>query len=417
MIRMEPNVVLKYFDPVDAFVKIRHFTADETSQLLRTARITDRRSYVGLVVNACVLGLTDRHHEYIEDLYQICIEVNPPLEIHRVTIEAAEPSSQIHLLDQAPSPRDFQQLHDMESALRRLVVGQETAITSVSRAVKKAMTGLRDPARPIATFFFVGQTGVGKTELAKALTLYLFQDPARMLRVDGSEYALPHEYAKLIGAPPGYIGHDQRGILAEAARMEGPITVLFDEIEKTDPKVHNLMLQVMDEGFLTDNKGARVNFGNTILIFTSNVGTEEAEALKHRIGFGSGSGPDRSDLIDEFSRALKANFRPEFVNRLTDVVFFNPIGLKECERIAEIFLEKVREHAAGVPLRLQFDKPVPRWLAERSFKPEYGARELRRTVEREVEGALSDLLIEGRVSRGDSVIVKVTRDRLHFQRN
>ncbi|HLY08480.1 MAG TPA: AAA family ATPase, partial [Planctomycetota bacterium] len=208
MIRMEPNVVLKYFDPVDAFVKIRHFTADETSQLLRTARITDRRSYVGLVVNACVLALTERHHEYIEDLYQLCIEVNPPLEIHRVTIEAADPLSQIHLLDQTPPPRDFQQLHDMEAALRRLVVGQETAINSVSRAVKKAMTGLRDPARPIATFFFVGQTGVGKTELAKALTLYLFQDPARMLRVDGSEYALPHEYAKLIGAPPGYIGHD-----------------------------------------------------------------------------------------------------------------------------------------------------------------------------------------------------------------
>jgi ATP-dependent Clp protease ATP-binding subunit ClpC len=416
MIRMEPNVVLKYFDPVDAFVKIRHFTADETTQLLRTARITDRRSYVGLIVNACVLGLTERHHEHVEDLYQLCIEVNPPLEIHRVAIEAAEPASEIHLLDQSPAPRDFQQLQDMEDALRRLVVGQEPAITSVSRAVKKAMTGLRDPARPIATFFFVGQTGVGKTERAKALTMYLFRDAGRMLRVDGSEYALPHEYAKLIGAPPGYIGHDQRGILAEAGRMEGPITVLFDEIEKTDPKVHNLMLQVMDEGFLTDNKGARVNFGNTILIFTSNVGSEEAEALRHRIGFG-GHSPDRGELIDEFSRALKASFRPEFVNRLTDVVFFNPIGLKECERIAELFLDKVREHAAGVPLRLQFDKPVPRWLAEKSFKPEYGARELRRTVEREVEGALSDLLIEGRVARGDSVTVKVSRDRLHFQRN
>jgi ATP-dependent Clp protease ATP-binding subunit ClpC len=416
MIRMEPNVVLKYFDPVDAFVKIRHFTADEVAQLLRTSRITDRRSYVGLVVNACVLGLTDRHLEHTEELYQLCVEVNPPLEIHRVAIEAAEPSSQIHLLDQAPSPRDFRHLHDMEAALRRRVVGQEPAISSVSRAVKKAMTGLRDPSRPIATFFFVGQTGVGKTELAKALTVYLFQDPSRMLRVDGSEYALPHEYAKLIGAPPGYIGHDQRGVLAEAGRTDGPITVLFDEIEKSDPKVHNLLLQVMDEGFITDNKGARINFGNAILIFTSNVGTEEAEALRHRIGFGDHA-PERAEVVEEFSRALKSNFRPEFVNRLTDVVFFNPIGLPECERIAEIFLEKVREHAAGVPLRLQFDKPVPRWLAEKSFRPEYGARELRRTVETEVEGALSDLLIDGRVSMGDSVTVKVSRDRLHFQRN
>jgi ATP-dependent Clp protease ATP-binding subunit ClpC len=416
MIRMEPNVVLKYFDPVDAFVKIRHFTADEVSHLLKTARITDRRSYVGLVVNACVLGLTEKHHEHTEDLYQLCIEVNPPLEIHRVAIEAVEPSSQIHLLDQSPTPRDFKKLHDMEAALGRSVVGQEKAIACVSRAVKKAMTGLRDPARPIAAFFFVGQTGVGKTELAKALTGYLFQDASRMLRVDCSEYALPHEYAKLIGAPPGYIGHEQRGILSEAARMEGPITVLFDEIEKSDPKVHNLLLQVMDEGFLTDNKGARLSFGNAILIFTSNVGTEETEALKHRIGFGHDH-VNRAEVIEEFSRALKANFRPEFVNRLTDVVFFNPIGLRECERIAELFLEKVREHAAGVPLRLNYEKPVPRWLAEKSFHPEYGARELRRTVEMEVEGALSDLLIEGRVSRGDSVTVKVSRDRLQFQRN
>src|SRR6185295_10031640 len=156
MIRMEPNVVLKYFDPVDAFVKIRHFTADEVSQLLKTARITDRRSYVGIVVNACVLGLTEKHFEYAEDLYQLCIEVNPPLEIHRVTIEAAEPPSQIHLLDTTPPRPDYRKLHDMESELGRRVVGQDGAIASVSRAVKKAMTGLRDPARPIATFFFVG---------------------------------------------------------------------------------------------------------------------------------------------------------------------------------------------------------------------------------------------------------------------
>ena len=416
MIRMEPNVVLKYFDPVDAFVKIRHFTADEVSHLLKTARITDKRSYVGLVVNACVLGLTEKHLEHTDELYQLCIEVNPPLEIHRVAIDAVEPSSQIHLLDQAPAPPDYRRLHDMESELGRRVVGQDGAIASFSRAVKKAMTGLRDPARPIATFFFVGQTGVGKTELAKALTLYLFQDPSRMVRVDGSEYALPHEYAKLIGAPPGYIGHDQRGVLSEVGRAEGPLTVLFDEIEKSDPKVHNLLLQVMDEGFLTDNKGARLSFGNAILIFTSNVGTEEAEALKNRIGFAHGAA-DRAELLDEFSRALKASFRPEFVNRLTEVVFFNPIGLPECERIAELLLEKVREHAAGVPLQLRYEKPVPRWLAEKSFRPEYGARELRRTVETEVEGALSDLLIEGHVTQGDSVTVKVIRDRLQFQRN
>jgi ATP-dependent Clp protease ATP-binding subunit ClpC len=418
MIHMEPSVVLKYFDPLDVFVKVRRFTADEISRLLASPRISDRRGYVGLVLNACVLNLTPRHLEHEEALYSLCVDVNPSLDIRKVTLSAAEEPSSIHLLDKPsdPAPRDYRRLRDLESELSRRVVGQEAAISSVSRAVRKAMTGLRDPARPIATFFFVGQTGVGKTELAKALTLCLFGDVARMVRVDGSEYALPHEYAKLIGAPPGYIGHDHPGVLSEVGRRPGPITILFDEIEKSDPKVHNLLLQVMDEGFLADNKGERLSFGNTVLIFTSNVGTEEAEQLRHRIGFRKPEA-GRSELLEEFARALKANFRPEFVNRLTDVVFFNPIGLDECERIAEIFLEEARRHAATVPITVRFEKSVPRFLAEKSFKPEYGARELRRTVETEVEGALSDLLVDGRLQEGDRVTVKVSRDRLLFHRN
>jgi ATP-dependent Clp protease ATP-binding subunit ClpC len=418
MIHMEPNVVLKYFDPLDTFVKIRHFTPDEVAALLKTARLTDRRSYVGLIVNACVLNLTPRLLEHEEALYDLCVDVNPSLEIHKVAIAAVEGPSHIHLLEQAPAlpARDYRQLRDMEEALRRRVVGQDAAVATVSRAVRKAMTGLRDPSRPIATFFFVGQTGVGKTELAKALTVYLFRDASRMVRVDGSEYALPHEYAKLIGAPPGYIGHDQGGLLSEAARQPGPFTLLFDEIEKTDPKVHNLLLQIMDEGFVTDNKGSRIPFGDAIIVLTSNVGAEEAESLRHRIGFG----PPRADgaaLAEEFLRAVKASFRPEFLNRLTEVVLFNPIGLPECERIAEIFLAEVQKHAACVPLTVRFEREVPRFLAEKSYRPEYGAREVRRTVEREVEGALSDMLISGSLSEGDSVTVRVRRDRLHFHRN
>jgi ATP-dependent Clp protease ATP-binding subunit ClpC len=176
------------------------------------------------------------------------------------------------------------------------------------------------------------------------------------------------------------------------------------------------MLQAMDEGFVTDNHGSRVSFSEAILIFTSNVGSEEAEALRHRIGFGKGA-PGAGEFAAEFERAVKAGFRPEFVNRITETVFFNPIGLDECERIARIFLEEVRQHAERVPLTLRFEEPVPRFLAEKSFKPEYGARELRRTVERDVEGALSDLLVEGRLAEGDAVTVRVSRDRLRFHRN
>jgi len=418
MMHMEPNVVLKFFDPLDAFVRIRHFTADEIARLLRTARLTDRRSYIGLVINACVLHLTPQLLEHEEGLYRLCAEVNPSLEIHKVTITAAEEPSPIHLLERRrdDAPRDYRRLGDMETALARRVVGQEAAISSVSRAIKKAMTGLRDPARPIATFFFVGQTGVGKTELAKALTLYLFEDSSRMVRIDGSEYALPHEYAKLIGAPPGYIGHDQGGLLSDAARQGGPFTLLFDEIEKTDPKVHNLLLQVMDEGFVTDNHGARVSFGNAVVILTSNVGAEEAEALRHQIGFGKPAADSRA-AAEEFFKAVKAGFRPEFVNRLTNVVFFNPIGLGECEQIARILLGEVQKHASNVPLTVRFERRVPRYLAEKSFRPEYGAREIRRTVESEIEGRLSEMLIAGALAEGDSVTVKVSRGALQFHRN
>jgi ATP-dependent Clp protease ATP-binding subunit ClpA len=413
---MEPNVVLKYFEPLDSFVKIRVFTIEETGHLLRTARITDRRSYVGLVLNACVLELGPRLMEHERALYDLCVEVNPSLDIRKIAIAAPAEPSPIHLLEQAPEKRDYRRLQDMEDALARRIVGQDGAIAAVSRAVKKAMTGLRDPARPIATFFFVGQTGVGKTELAKALTVYLFQDPARMLRVDCSEYALPHEYAKLIGAPPGYIGHDQAGVLADLAQGGGPRTVLFDEVEKSDAKVHNLLLQAMDEGFVTDNKGRRIPFGEAIVILTSNVGAEEAEALRHRIGFGSPQ-VDREALLEEFLGAVKANFRPEFVNRVSEVVFFKPIGLDECERIAEIFLAEIQRHAAGVPITLRYAKEVPRFLAEKGFNSDYGARELRRVVEREVEGTLSEMLIEGAVREGDTVLLKVSDDRLHFLRN
>ncbi len=414
---MEPNVVLKYFDPLDVFVKIRRFSAEEISHLLRTAPITDRRSYVGLVVNACVPGLAPRFLGHEEALYPLCVDVNPSLDIHRVTIEASGEPSPIHLLDRPSAARpDYRRLGGMESELSRHVVGQEAAISAVSRAVKKAMTGLRDPRRPIATFFFVGQTGVGKTELAKALTLYLCQDPSRMVRVDGSEYALPHEYAKLIGAPPGYVGHDQRGLLAEASRFDGPFTLLCDEIEKSDPKVRDLMLQAMDEGFVTDNKGARISFGEAVIIFTSNVGAEEAGQLRNRIGFAR-SEPGRAERMDELLRAIKAGFRPEFVNRVSEIVFFNPIGLDECERIARRFLDEVRRHAEAVPLTVRYDDRVPRYLAEKSYRPEHGAREVRRTVEAEVEGALSDLLVEGRISQGDSVTVRISRGRLDFHRN
>ncbi|MBI2899697.1 MAG: ATP-dependent Clp protease ATP-binding subunit [Planctomycetes bacterium] len=436
MFRMESNVVRKYFEPIDGFVKIRVFTPEETARLLSTSRITDKRSYVGLVLNACLLHYHDQILPRLsqcgaiadrltleEGLYSLVVEANPPLDIRHVTIpDVDEEVGELHLLDRPrlPGPRpEFASLHDLEAELSRRIIGQEEAVASVARAVRKNLTGLRDPAKPVATFLFVGRTGVGKTELAKALTLHLFRDPARMLRIDCSEFALPHEYAKLIGAPPGYVGHDQPGVLAEAARHNGEAVVLFDEVEKSDPKVHDLMLQMMDEGFVTDNKGSRIRFDNALIILTSNAGAREVEEVRNRMGFDSArrKGLDRQTVFDETLRALREHFRPEFLNRVTEVVLFNSIGLRECELIARRFLEDVQRHAASVPLTVHYTSQVPRFLAEKGFNPECGAREVKRTVEREVEGPLSDLLIDGRIHQGDVVEIRVHHNRLSFHRN
>lgn len=426
MIRMEPNAVRRFFAPIDDFVTLRVFTASEIEGLLRNAKIGSKREYIGLVLNAVVVRYGelvarrgfDPSHE--EALLRLCAEVNPALDLAKVVLPVAEPGS-IHLLEAGsaalPSP-SFDTLRHLEDELARRVVGQPEAIASVSRAVKKSMTGLRDERRPVAVFLFVGQTGVGKTELAKALTLTLYRDPSRLIRIDCSEFALPHEYAKLIGAPPGYIGHDQGGVLTEAMRQSSRGVVLFDEIEKSDPKVHDLLLQITDEGFLTDSKGRRADFHETILVLTSNVGAAELDEWKRRIGFDSGRRvPTRAVVADETMGALREKFKPEFINRLSEVVVFNPIGLDECEQIARTLLDEVRRHAQAVPLTLAWSPTVPRYLAERGFNPDYGAREIRRTVEREVEGPLSDLLVDGKLNVGDRVTVKVRGDKLRFGRN
>src|SRR5436190_1247133 len=249
MIRMEPNVVLKFSELLDEFVKIRCFTAAEIAELLRSARIPNKLAYRNLVINACVVDIgaaykraADRNEAGCntnDELYGLCIEVNEALDIAKVTLPAAaEPKSGLHLL-KAPEPEPAQAMGKVANLAERLgerVIGQEDAVKAVAQVVRRAAAGMRDATRPMGSFFFIGQTGVGKTELAKALTDLVFDDRSRMVRVDCSEYGLPHEYAKLIGAPPGYIGHSEGGYLTEEMKKKGRAVVLFDEIEKADPK-------------------------------------------------------------------------------------------------------------------------------------------------------------------------------------
>ncbi len=431
MIRMEPNVVLRYSALLDEFIKIRSFAAAEIAELLHFARVPDRNAYRGLVVNACVIGYLahaeDAAHRVPagrraldDEFYRLCVEVNPSLDIAHVTLPAApEAKSGLHLL-KAPEPEPAQAIEKvakLEERLAERVIGQRDAVHSVAQVVRRAAAGLRDTSRPMGTFFFIGQTGVGKTELAKALTDVVFEDRARMVRIDCSEYGLPHEYAKLIGAPPGYIGHSEGGYLTEEMKKKGRAVVLFDEIEKADAKVHNLLLQLFDEGFITDSHGARISFADAIVILTSNVGVEEIREARDRIGFDRAkrASLDREALYGCTVDALKREFRPEFLNRIDEVVLFNPLGLADCVKIVERFLGDVVQHATRADLRLSWSASVPKFLAEAGYRPEYGARELRRTVQEMVENPLADRILDGEFHRGEAVQMVVKRGEIAFR--
>jgi ATP-dependent Clp protease ATP-binding subunit ClpC len=288
----------------------------------------------------------------------------------------------------------------------------------VVKAFRKAAAGIRDPRRPIGTFMLVGSTGTGKTELAKMVSRHLFGDGTRLVRIDCSEYALPHEYAKLIGAPPGYVGHNEGGHLTEQMKDKKVGVVLFDEIEKAHKKVHNLLLQIMDEGFLTDSKGQVVPFNRSFILLTSNVGVEEISAIRDRVGFDwkARTVVGREQTKDATLDAMKHAFRPEFINRLDGVLMFNSLTEQDCVRIARNQLEQVAGYLRQGGIELRFAPSVAREIARQGFNPEYGARELRRLIQTRIEEPLSERILAGEFRGGDTVRVTACGERFGTQR-
>jgi ATP-dependent Clp protease ATP-binding subunit ClpC len=421
------NVILKYCEILDEFVKIRVFTDDDVRKLLEVQTVPNRNAYQQLVVNSCVVDYLDevvplfkrQNRVYktaaLEELlYQVCVEVNPQLEIHQVALpmSRADEHGHLHLLDRPGLEQQRESkksLERLESELRRAVIGQDDAIDAVMRSFRKAAAGVKDPRRPLGVFLFVGPTGTGKTELAKTTARVLFGDTTKLVRVDCSEYALPHEYAKLIGAPPGYVGHNEGGQLTEQVKEKKAGVVLFDEIEKAHRKVHNLLLQIMDEGFLTDSKGQVVRFDKSFVLLTSNVGVEQLETIQNRVGFDWRSRVHlgREAARDTTLEAMKQSFRPEFVNRLDGVVVFNALTERDCVKIARNQLEQVAGYLARSGIELEFAPGVARRVAHVGFSPEYGARELRRVVQKEIEEPLAEQILRGDFRRGDRVRVLV----------
>ncbi|NWF94160.1 MAG: ATP-dependent chaperone ClpB [Syntrophaceae bacterium] len=293
---------------------------------------------------------------------------------------------------------EVEKLIRMEERLKQRVVGQDEAIIAVSNAVRRARAGLQDPNRPIGSFIFMGPTGVGKTELARALAEFLFDDEQAMVRIDMSEFMEKHSVARLIGAPPGYVGYEEGGFLTEAVRRRPYSIVLMDEIEKAHPEVFNILLQILDDGRLTDGHGRTVDFKNTVVIMTSNIGSEWIVDLGAR---------DYEEMRRRVMEAVRAHFKPEFLNRIDDLIIFRGLGIEEIKAIVEIQVKKLQQRLSERRLRLELTDKEKEWLAKEGFDPAYGARPLKRVIQKEIQDNLAVKLLEGRFREGDTIKVDV----------
>lgn len=310
---------------------------------------------------------------------------------------------------------EAQKLLDLEAVLHERVIGQDQAVKAVSNAIRRGRAGLKDPNRPVGSFIFVGPTGVGKTELSKALAETVFGDENALIRIDMSEYMEKHSVAKLVGAPPGYVGFDEAGQLTEKVRRKPYSVVLFDEIEKAHPDVFNLMLQILDDGRLTDSKGRTVSFKNAIIIMTSNVGASEIQRTK-ALGF-SGS-PDRyDDMCDRYMESLKEKFRPEFLNRIDDIIVFRNLTKEETAKIAGLLLGSLRKRLAVMGVKLYVTDLAMDLIIEKGYDIQYGARPLKRVIQRNIEDRLSEEILKGNLVENSSITVDEIDGEFSFRKS
>ena len=294
----------------------------------------------------------------------------------------------------------------MEEMIGKRVIGQAEAVQAVSTAVRRARAGLQDPHRPIGSFMFLGPTGVGKTELTKALAEYLFDDETALIRIDMSEYMEKHSVARLIGAPPGYVGYEEGGALTEAVRRRPYQVILFDEIEKAHPDVFNVLLQVLDDGRLTDGQGHTVDFRNTLIVMTSNLG---ADFLVNQP-----EGQDTDAVRDQVMAVVRSAFRPEFLNRVDEIILFHRLKKSEMTKIVDIQMTRLSSLLEDRKITIVLDPAAREWLADKGWDPAYGARPLKRTIQKAVQDQLAELILSGGVKDGERVTVSTSKQGLTF---
>ncbi len=428
-----PGIKMKFCESLDRFVAIRSFTPEQKQQLFKNIKITDKKSYKRLIINASVVNYLDEiaplvfgNNEYPllgeiieQELYNLCVKVNPTLDIKEVTIQVDEQAAKGGAITMLGSETDEaktsqQRYMEIENHLRKRIIGQDEAVTAVAQAIRKARVGLKNPKRPVGSFIFVGQTGVGKTELAKALCEFMTGAENDLVRIDCSEFAMSHEYAKLIGAPPGYIGHNEGGYLTESVKNKPNGVVVFDEIEKAHEKVHNLLLQLLDEGILTDSKGETVSFRESVIILTTNVGVSDISTEDSKPGFRVedvkvAKVPQKLDeashekKVKITRKSLEKKFPPEFLNRIDDVIVFRALDKGDNLEILKILLQEVSDRVSGLSMRLTFTDELKTFLVDKGTDLKYGARPLRRTIQRYIENPLAEQILKGEFNKGDDI--------------
>jgi len=422
--------VFRYFDLADSFVEIQ--LADSKNLHLPGKPSLDKAGYRRLVIGTCmpefradvadaIETLFPEDPLLVEDiLYQLCIEINPGLSIHEVRLETSFEAHSDQMAEaKVAADREAlrsnlgQTIPGLETRLNRCVLGQAEATHATARAMARAAVGLAHDQRPLASLLFTGRTGTGKTELARVLARECMGTDS-LVRIDCSEFALSHEYSKLIGAPPGFVGHDDGGQLTDALTKNPASVVLFDEVEKAHPKLHTLMLQILEEGALTDGKGRRVSFENAVVILTSNVGAEEVRRSSRALGFGSTAQVQHSAMQEITETALAGTFSPEFLGRLDETVMFSDLDLSIVQSIASGQLTELKELAARRGIQLAFTPAVAGWVAKRAYNPATGAREVRRIVRREVEPFLVEELCRKQAQENPSLRLGVKNGQLRL---
>ncbi|WP_309066731.1 ATP-dependent Clp protease ATP-binding subunit [Microbacterium sp.] len=409
--RVLPDKAIDLIDQAGARLRLRLGSAQDTEALM--ARLAELEAEKNAAVRAEHYEEASRLRDEIGAVQARLDGAQPPASVQEAVVDEAEIAEVISRATGIPASRltegERERLADLEQELHRRVIGQDDAVTAVARAVRRSRTGMGDARRPVGSFLFLGPTGVGKTELAKALADRLFDDETAVIRFDMSEFGERHTVSRLVGAPPGYVGYDEAGQLTERVRRNPYSIVLFDEIEKAHPDVFNLLLQVLDDGRLTDGQGRTVDFRNTVIVMTSNIGSEFLASRSGALGFvasrdASGfSSPE--DLRARVMGKLREAMRPEFLNRIDEIVLFQKLGRDELARIVRLMLDATARRLAERSVALEVTDAAVAWLAEHGYEPEYGARPLRRLIQRHVDDRIADLFVSGELTDGGAVRV------------